>query len=87
MKRADDVIFEVTGGRAVLLDAAGSELITLNPVGTLVWQGLDGRRTQRELAADLHPTFEGVALDELASDIDAFVAELRASGLVVDAAG
>jgi len=86
-KRADDVIFEVTGGRAVLLDAAGTELITLNAVGTLVWQGLDGRRTSDQLAADLHARFEGVTREDLANDIAAFVAELKASGLVVDAQG
>ena len=34
MRRADHVIWEVTGSRAVLLDPDGSELITLNPVGT-----------------------------------------------------
>ena len=85
--RADDVIFEVTGGRAVLLDGAGAELITLNPVGTVVWQALDGRRSPAALADDLHASFSGVRLDQLTTDITAFVAELRALGLVVDAAG
>ena len=37
-RRSDEVVFEVSAGRAVLLDRTGKELITLNPVGTLVWQ-------------------------------------------------
>jgi hypothetical protein len=67
----------------VLLDAAGTELITLNPVGTLVWEALDGERDPSGLAADLHARFTDVALDELVADIDAFLAELAALGLVV----
>jgi hypothetical protein len=86
-KRADDVIFEVTGGRAVLLDGAGAELITLNPVGTLVWQALDGRRDVTTLARDLQPRFDDVDLDRLTGDIVGFVSELESLGLVIDAAG
>jgi hypothetical protein len=87
VKRAEDVIFEVTGGRAVLLDGTGAELITLNPVGTLVWQALDGRRDVTTLARDLHGTFDDVDLERLTGDVAGFVSELESLGLVVDAAG
>jgi hypothetical protein len=82
-------VYEVSAGRAVLLDAAGSELITLNPVGTLVWNALDGERDATAVAIDLHHRFGEVALDELTTDVGAFLAELAELGLVVgvDASG
>lgn len=77
----------MAGSRAVLLDASGTELITLNPVGSLVWNELDGRRDADELAASLHEKFAGVELTELRADVAAFLDELVELGLVVDAAG
>jgi hypothetical protein len=82
MRRADHVIWEVTGERAVLLDRDGSELITLNPVGTLVWDAADGRPAA-DIVDALHPRFEGVTREQLAADVDAFLAELAELGLVV----
>ena len=87
VQRADDVVYEVTGGRAVLLDAAGTELITLNPVGTLVWQAIDGRRDAHGLAAAIQPQLGDVDPARVTSDVVAFVGELRQAGLVVDADG
>jgi hypothetical protein len=82
MRRADHVIWEITGTRAVLLDADGSELITLNPVGTVVWDAIDGRPP--DAIADLiHPRFEGVTREQLATDVRAFLAELEELGVIV----
>jgi hypothetical protein len=84
-RRADDVVYEMADERAVLLDAAGTELITLNPVGAIVWHELDGRRDAAALAADLVDRFDGVGLDELASDIADFLGELAEIGVAIDA--
>jgi len=85
--RSADVVFDMAGERAVLLDAAGKELITLNPVGSVVWQELDGQRDASALAADLHDRFTGVDVEVLREDISVFLAELVELGLAVDAAG
>ena len=77
----------MAGDRAVLLDASGTELITLNPVGSLVWNELDGARDADELAADLHGRFTSVGLGELRDDISAFLDELAELGLAVDSDG
>jgi hypothetical protein len=82
MRRADHVIWEVTGSRAVLLDPDGSELITLNPAGTLVWDAIDG--SPPDAITDLlHPRFEGVTREQLAADVRAFFAELEELGVIV----
>jgi hypothetical protein len=87
LQRSDEVVYDMAGERAVLLDAAGRELITLNPVGTIVWNELDGRRDIATIAADLLPRFTGVELDVLQADIVAFTDELVSLGLAVDAPG
>jgi hypothetical protein len=84
MRRADHVIWEVTGARAVLLDPDGTELITLNPVGTLVWDAIDGR-TPDAIADLLHPQFEGVTREQLAIDVRAFLDDLEQLGVIVPA--
>lgn len=81
-RRADGVVFERSGDRVVLLDRAGTTLVTLNPVGSLIWQELDGRREAAELAAALVDRLTGVTEEQLAGDIDEFLAELGAEGLV-----
>ena len=90
LRRAQDVVYEVVAGRAVLIDPAGVELITLNPVGTLVWQALDGDGDgdgdgdAATLAQRLLPEFEGVTAEQLERDIEAFLNELLDLGLVSD---
>ena len=77
-------MFEVAGDRAVLLDADGKELITLNPVGTLVWQMLDEPLDAEAVAEALQASFPDVPMAKLEDDANRFLAELAASELVVD---
>ncbi len=75
-RRSDLVVFEVTDGRAVLLDASGTELITLNPVGTIVWNALDGTRDVDALARVLASEFPDVDPAQLVDDVRRFLDEL-----------
>jgi hypothetical protein len=81
------VVYEVVDGQAVLVDPTGVELLTLNAVGTLVWEELDGRRGPAEIAADLVARFDGVTVDQLAGDVADFLAEAEDAGLVVPTDG
>ena len=81
-QRAPGVVYAVVAGQAVLVDPDGVELVTLNRVGTLVWEELDGTRGAGDLAAALVDQFEGVALDVLERDIAQFIDELRVAALV-----
>ncbi len=73
-KRHPDVVHEVIDGRAVLVDAAGTELITLNEAGSLIWAELDGATD----LATLYRAFPQWSSD----DVDAFLAELADAGLL-----
>ncbi|MEP6298730.1 MAG: PqqD family protein, partial [Ilumatobacter sp.] len=56
--RCKNVVYEVSAGRAVLMDTAGHEMITLNPVGTSVWEQLVEPRRFEDLGGALavaHP--------------------------------
>lgn len=83
MRRVDDVVFEVVEGRAVLVRPDGTELITLNPVGTMVWEALAQPRDPGALADELNGRFGAVGREALERDCAEFVAQLRELGLVV----
>ena len=84
VKRARDVTYEVVDGRAMLVDPSGAELITLNPVGTLVWEALaDERRLTVDVLIDrIRPQLSDVTREQLVQDLSQFVQELADSGLV-----
>ncbi len=81
-RRTAGVTFEVSAGRAVLLDAAGETLTTLNPTGTTIWRSLDGSRGTAELAACLAEEHPEVPIATLEDDVEVFLAELDRDGLV-----
>ncbi len=81
-RRTAGVTFEVSAGRAVLLDADGETLTTLNPTGTSIWRSLDGTRDVSELAACLAEEHPEVPHRTLEADVEAFLAELGRDGLV-----
>ena len=85
-RRAEEVLSEVVEGRAILLDAAGTELITLNPTGTLIWGALDGPTDLDTIVDRVLPSLDGVTREQLREDAEAFVRELRDIGLVVEGA-
>lgn len=81
-RRAAGVTFEVTDGRAVLLDAAGSTMTTLNPTGTLLWRALDRELDADALTAELAVEFADVETERLRADVHHFLEELVGDGLI-----
>jgi hypothetical protein len=67
----------------MLVAPDGTELITLNPTGTAVWDALEHEGDPHALAARLHQQRPEVALDVLEADVLAFLEELQAAALVV----
>jgi hypothetical protein len=81
--RSSTVTWELVDERAVILDADGSTLTTLNPVGTLIWRQLDQPREAAELGAHLADRFPSVDRHQLESDAGAFLSRLVRDGLVI----
>jgi len=82
-QRSADVTFEVLNGHAVLIDPGAVEMLTLNRVGTIVWEHLDAPRTREELVTALLRSVTGADEVQVASDVNTFLDELIRGGLVV----
>ncbi len=84
VQRSPEVIHEAVDERAMLVSPDGSELITLNAVGTMVWDMLGTAMEAREVAAQLHSRFKEVPLEQLERDIEVFLDSMRERGLVLE---
>ena len=73
--------WRVYDGEAVILWPDDSTLNTLNPVGTLIWEAADGQRPLSAIVAMICEEFD-VDPERAKQDATAFVAKLRARGLV-----
>lgn len=82
LRRADNIGIQLVDERAFLLDERGTEMIVLNPVGTMVWDALDGTSDASAIAESLAAFFEDVPIEQLESDIRDFLDELAGIGLV-----
>ena len=82
LRRSKDAYFEVVEDKAVIVDPAGSELLTLNRTGTIVWHAIDGVRDEEQLVDELAARYPDVARLELAGDVRRFLAELEQANLL-----
>jgi hypothetical protein len=70
----------------VLFSSESEVYFGVNPVGSIIWDLLPTSETFEELCAALSQRFTDVGLDRITRDVQAFLADLRANGLVVDVA-
>jgi hypothetical protein len=78
--RSDDVLHQEVGGEAVLLDLASETYFALDPVGTRIWELLDGR----PLDAILHTLCDeyDAAPARIEADLLQLAASLADAGLI-----
>lgn len=76
------VTSEVVDGQAVLIPPSGQEIITLNVVGTLIWNALDSPRDVEGLTQYLLDQLTNVERDELTRDLEAFLRDLQENDLI-----
>ena len=69
----------------VLFSSDSEVYFGVNPVGSIIWDLLPTASTFEELVAALSQRFTDVGVDRITRDVQAFLADLRANGLVVDA--
>lgn len=70
----------------VLFSSESEVYFGVNPVGSIIWDLLPTSETFEELCAALSQRFTDVGIDRITRDVQAFLADLRANGLVVDVA-
>lgn len=68
-------------GETVLLDLAGSKYLTVNAAGTVLLKHLVGGCTRDDLVTALVDAF-GIPTAQAAADVEAFVLNLEAKGLL-----
>jgi len=91
--RGDDVISAGDGvesvivdGQAVLYDEAAKVLHVLDPIGTVVWQCLDGSGTLGEIEADLADVYQ-MPIKQVRTDVRRLIRQLEKLELVDGARG
>jgi len=79
--RSPDVNSTVLDREAVLLNLENGVYYSLNPVGTAIWESLNGDRSLEEVLSALRERFD-VPNDVARDDLEALVARLRQEGLI-----
>jgi hypothetical protein len=86
-RRTPNVLYDLLGEQAVLIDAQGTEIITLNRLGTLVWQALDGEHDANGIVRQVTAMFEDIDPQRITQDVELFLDELNRLSLVVEVPG
>jgi Coenzyme PQQ synthesis protein D (PqqD) len=81
-RHADDLSWDDAGERVVILDADGTTITTLNPVGSLLWRRLSQPCESADLVDHLAAQFPDVDRGQLAQDVDEYLAQLHDEGLL-----
>jgi hypothetical protein len=79
--RTEDLHWREIDGEVIALEARGSRYIASNPAGAVLWQELAEGATRSGLAESLVGAF-GIARDRALVDVDAYLADLIARGLI-----
>jgi hypothetical protein len=79
--RSADAIGAAVGDAVMVLNTANGDIYHLNAVGAFIWRALEAASTLDDLRAAAATHFQRA--DDAAVDIEEFVGELVARGLVV----
>jgi hypothetical protein len=78
-----DLTWHVAGEEVVVLDLEGSVYLKLNGSGRLLWELLPEPRNEADLTAALVAEYD-IDADRATADVDAFLADLRGRGLLIE---
>jgi hypothetical protein len=81
--REEGVSWRRIDDEVVAVDVATSTYLAANDSGTVLWQTLAGGATRDELVTALAERF-GLDAEQAGADVDAFLAQLEAQGLLED---
>jgi len=81
MKISEHVRTTITQDGAVLMDIKGGHMVTLNLIGSIIWQQLSDRRSPEQIAARLASEF-GIPREQASADVSEFLEQLEAQHLI-----
>jgi len=67
LSRGEQVTYEVVADEAILIDMASGTYFSLNEVGTVFWEALDGRRTLAQIATRIAKAYARKATEFVAA--------------------
>ena len=81
MKTSEKVLMQKVADEAVLLDLDSQSYFGLDPVGTLIWEGVSAGKTEAEIVERIISEFDVVA-DVAERDLQAFLEQLADDKLI-----
>lgn len=81
LQRSEDVLYQEVGGEAVLLDLASEQYFGLDPVGTRIWNLVDGESKLDRIHATLAEEYDAEPA-RIGEDLLALAQSLAQAGLV-----
>ena len=77
-----DLIVEVIEGECLILDMAKNTHFGLNRLGLKIWELIAQGQDEHGILAHLVATYEEVDARQLAADVEAFIHQIEAAGLI-----
>ena len=81
MKIPEHIRTTITQDGAVLMDIQGGHMLTLNPIGSIIWQQLNDGRAPEQIATRLATEFD-VPQEQASADVNEFLEQLEAQHLI-----
>jgi hypothetical protein len=80
LRRSQNATYQTVAGEAILIDVNSGVYYSLNEVGTVFWELLDGTRTVAECATQISAEY-AAPLDVVTADVLELAADLVKEGL------
>ena len=81
LTKSPDAAYRTYDGQATIVLPSLARVNVLNEVGSSIWDRIDGQRSLQEILDGIVEEFD-IGRDQAAADLQAFVADLRANGMV-----
>lgn len=84
IRPAPELSWPPVAGELAVYDARDGQYHVLNPSAAAIWTAMAAQTPVSQIVADLAAR-HGIAVEAMRADVDAFIAEALALGLLIDA--
>jgi len=81
LKKSPDAAYRIYDGEATIVLPSHASVHVLNPIGSFVWESLDGRATLAQILDRVVEEYD-IGREAAEADLLQFVGALRAQGMV-----